>query len=349
MKRFIAILILLALLLSAAGCSSKKGTASPTAEPTADVSDGSENLGHFVVYPEDGVLSLPMMGLIFILNGPLLENQDRISADVDVSRSGASCYISILNENEEDDFPYDYTFAEVVGSPTELETEDGTVFLGKNSVFYYYAISYGDLMDDYPEYFESMRSSMTAEDSEFYDAVLEEAGRLLSYAEVLSLKLPGLLSGDALGAAFMMSQLQDLDGNSVSLGKLISDNKLTLINVWGTFCGPCLEEMPALGELAREFSSQSFGVIGLTCDVLDGNGTMQADVVTDARSILNDTGVDYPVLVMSLELIDVTSLMYVPTSYFVDGSGRILEGPLTGSMDEDEWRSLIEKHLKAVG
>ena len=48
---------------------------------------------------------------------------------------------------------------------------------------------------------------------------------------------------------------QDLDGNQVD-ETIFEDAELTMINVWGTFCTPCLEEMPDLAELNREYQEK---------------------------------------------------------------------------------------------
>ena len=145
----------------------------------------------------------------------------------------------------------------------------------------------------------------------------------------------------------MAASLSNLGAEEVSLGELIGGNRLTLINIWATFCGPCIREMPDLGDLAREYADRGFGIVGLTCDVLDGKGRVQQSVVVDALSILADTGADYPVLIMSPELIEESGVQYIPTSYFVDENGNILEGPLVGSMSRDDWTALIETYLAA--
>ena len=46
----------------------------------------------------------------------------------------------------------------------------------------------------------------------------------------------------------------DLEGNKVSQ-EVFTQSKLTMVNVWATFCNPCLNEMPGLGELAAESPS----------------------------------------------------------------------------------------------
>lgn len=47
----------------------------------------------------------------------------------------------------------------------------------------------------------------------------------------------------------------DLDGNEVNQS-IISEADLTILNIWGTFCGPCISEMPDLGELADEYADK---------------------------------------------------------------------------------------------
>jgi thiol-disulfide isomerase/thioredoxin len=55
-----------------------------------------------------------------------------------------------------------------------------------------------------------------------------------------------------------------LDGNTVSLTDY--RGKLVFLNVWKTDCIPCLIEIPILNRLQREYSSESFTVIGLAMD-----------------------------------------------------------------------------------
>ena len=43
---------------------------------------------------------------------------------------------------------------------------------------------------------------------------------------------------------------QDLEGNTVDQS-ILADHKLTMVNVWATFCTPCLSEMPELGSSSR--------------------------------------------------------------------------------------------------
>jgi thiol-disulfide isomerase/thioredoxin len=43
-------------------------------------------------------------------------------------------------------------------------------------------------------------------------------------------------------------------------------NKLRLINVWATWCGPCVKEFPELVATARRFDMRDFEFISLSAD-----------------------------------------------------------------------------------
>src|SRR5690554_3153574 len=62
----------------------------------------------------------------------------------------------------------------------------------------------------------------------------------------------------------------DLYGNEVDQ-TIFKNSKLTLINVWATFCPPCLMEMPDLAELSREYNTKDVQIIGIVNDVYSPN------------------------------------------------------------------------------
>ena len=50
------------------------------------------------------------------------------------------------------------------------------------------------------------------------------------------------------GKVFGSFQAETLTGESVTEAAL-EESALTMVNIWGTFCGPCISEMPDLGAL----------------------------------------------------------------------------------------------------
>ena len=59
-------------------------------------------------------------------------------------------------------------------------------------------------------------------------------------------------------------QATTLDGQAVSLADY--SGKVILINLWATWCEPCIEEMPLLEDLSQKFSQTDFEIIGVSID-----------------------------------------------------------------------------------
>jgi thiol-disulfide isomerase/thioredoxin len=63
--------------------------------------------------------------------------------------------------------------------------------------------------------------------------------------------------------------LPGLDGKIVDLAANYRDKRL-LINVWASWCGPCIEEMPELQRFATSQGTEGVQVVGLALDTHDG-------------------------------------------------------------------------------
>ena len=79
----------------------------------------------------------------------------------------------------------------------------------------------------------------------------------------------------------------DLDGKEIT-SELYSNNKLTMINIWGTFCGPCIREMPGLAKLSEENKAKGVEIIGIPIDIIDDWGKLDKSLKADA---LINTGI----------------------------------------------------------
>ncbi len=119
---------------------------------------------------------------------------------------------------------------------------------------------------------------------------------------------------------------EDLDGNAVT-NDIIAGKDITMINVWGTFCPPCIAEMPDLGKLAESLPDNA-QLIGLVCDVTYQNpGDAKAAV-----SIMDNAGASFTNLILDESLLKFTAqFQYVPTTIFVDSEGNVLGEPVIGA------------------
>lgn len=138
-------------------------------------------------------------------------------------------------------------------------------------------------------------------------------------------------------------EAEDMEGNEVS-SSIFSESKLTMINVWATYCNPCLQEMPDLGELSGEYDSGEFQIIGVISDVQEG---ADQDTLDKASSLIEQTGADYPHLLLNESLYEamLTEVTAVPTTFFFDSNGMVLD-TLVGSRDKDEWKEIIDALLE---
>lgn len=144
-------------------------------------------------------------------------------------------------------------------------------------------------------------------------------------------------------AAGITFEAQDLEGNTVT-ESVFSDAKLTMVNVWATYCNPCLSEMPELGELSAEYDAAQFQIIGIVSDVQEG---MEEEAVAYASSLVSQTGAAYPHLLLneSLFYAMLSEVSAVPTTFFIDEKGTVLD-TVVGARDKDSWKEMIDELLE---
>lgn len=132
----------------------------------------------------------------------------------------------------------------------------------------------------------------------------------------------------------------DLEGNKVT-GEIFSQSKLTMVNVWATYCNPCLREMPELGELSAEYKKEEFQIIGIVSDVMEGNDQ------TLVESLVQQTGADYTHLLLNESLYNalLTDVSAVPTTFFLDENGEVLD-TVIGAMEKSAWEEKINELLE---
>lgn len=145
---------------------------------------------------------------------------------------------------------------------------------------------------------------------------------------------------------FSSFRASDIEGN-IWDESIFEGAELTMINVWATYCGPCLREMPDLGELSTEYENQGVQILGVVVDTLGQDGTIVQSQVEQARSLAEQTKAGYTHLLPSEDLLQagLESIYSVPTTFFVDKEGNILGQPYLGAQDKDSWAAIIEEKL----
>ena len=157
------------------------------------------------------------------------------------------------------------------------------------------------------------------------------------------------ISGQSKISGFKSFKGRTLDGESVD-GEIFKNAKLTVVNVWGTFCSPCIGELPHLGEIAKEYKKKDVQIIGLVGDAYSQSMTVDDAVVDDAKSIIKDTNADYlhiiPDIALYRELL--TNMTAFPTTYFIDSDGNYVGKAVVGAMDKAGWEEKIDAVLSSM-
>ena len=140
---------------------------------------------------------------------------------------------------------------------------------------------------------------------------------------------------------FDFQTMDIMDGNVIKSEEFYKEKPLTLVNVWGTFCGPCKEEMPDLGKLYEEYKDK-VNFLGV---VVDTNVSMDTNV-EEAQQIIKDSGVNYKNIMPNPTTEDtLVNITAMPTTFFVNSEGKVLGG-FVGKADKDSLAATIDKLLE---
>lgn len=133
----------------------------------------------------------------------------------------------------------------------------------------------------------------------------------------------------------------DLDGNEVT-ESIFAEKDLTVVNIWGTFCSPCIEEMPELGAWAKEMP-ENVQIIGLVQDI---SGVDDTEHIELAKQITTKADADFVQLVAGTDDFAgvMASLVGVPTTIFVDSDGNIVGEPIVGA-EVESYKNFVEEYL----
>lgn len=137
-------------------------------------------------------------------------------------------------------------------------------------------------------------------------------------------------------------KLKNIINNNEVTNAIFQDNKLTMINIWGTFCSPCIEEMPTLQALNDEMKEQGVSIVGVIADGMTNE--MQA------FQILNKKGATFINIIPDKNFNNdfVMRTTVIPVSIFVNRNGEIVGKTIVGSKSKEEYKQLIQKALKDV-
>ena len=157
-------------------------------------------------------------------------------------------------------------------------------------------------------------------------------------------------STDSQNVATDLSNLQtmDIDGKEFS-GKDFSDYDLTMVNVFATWCSPCVQEIPDLAEIQKEMKGKGVNIVGVVTDTVDQTGENQ-EALEKAKLIRERSKAEYPFLIPDKSNFNgrLSGIQAFPETFFVDKKGQIVGETYSGSHNKKAWLEIIEKELAKV-
>lgn len=176
-------------------------------------------------------------------------------------------------------------------------------------------------------------SELSAEEKAEYEALLTSTAE---FEKELALSgMQDMFSGDK-----VTFDSQTLNGEKID-SSVLEDHKLTAINLWATWCGPCIQELPELQKLYEDMP-EGTNLLSICTD-----GEEESEL---AKKIQDESGMKYPTIVANKEMLEgfLANVQSFPTTIFVDSEGNMVGEPLVGVPSGDVvegYRAAIEERL----
>jgi len=134
----------------------------------------------------------------------------------------------------------------------------------------------------------------------------------------------------------------NLNGDAVNETTL-GEKRLFIVHLWGTWCPPCVAEMPELSEVAKMFEDE-VGFIGLLDDFNSNkDGALQIKEASGAPKSFINIDAHLPELA---GLLNMLNAKVIPTTILIDGEGNIIGEHIIGARGLD-YKIYIEDALNA--
>lgn len=135
-------------------------------------------------------------------------------------------------------------------------------------------------------------------------------------------------------------QLPDVAGNLHAKRQLLG--RVTVVDLWGTWCAPCRAEIPHLNQLAEQFAERDVKIVGIAMEQAETLAEQQAAV----RHFCETTPLNYPCLLGNEQVTrQLPNFRSYPTLVFLDSRGQV-RFSTSGYLDETQLEVIVEQMLR---
>lgn len=138
------------------------------------------------------------------------------------------------------------------------------------------------------------------------------------------------------GAVIEDFTMPSMEGAPMSIMSEVKKNRITVLDFWASWCGPCRQETPLMVEIYKKYKDKGLGLVGISLDE-DADAWKQAtDQLGIAWPQMSDLkGWDNA----AAQMFNITS---IPHTVIVDRNGKILRRGLRG----EQLEQFIAEQLK---
>ncbi len=134
--------------------------------------------------------------------------------------------------------------------------------------------------------------------------------------------------------------LLDTEGARFTKSRFAGD--ILVVDLWGTWCGPCRAAIPHLNHLQKEFGSQGLKVVGIAME----QGETAAENRDTLKNFLSENEVNYQCLLGEENIIQqLPNFKSYPTMLFIDRTGKV-RFATSGYVDYTQLQVISERLLK---
>lgn len=163
-------------------------------------------------------------------------------------------------------------------------------------------------------------------------------------------------------SAFSMDRIEDLESvgsfsmedifGNVYTESMFENYDLTLVNVFATWCSPCVQEMPELEKLRQEYEEEGikFGVAAIVLDAKTTGG-LDEGALERAKVLYEKCEAQFPFLIPDESNMNgrLTGIESIPESFFVDSEGNIVSEPYIGANSLENWKKIVDTEMANIG
>lgn len=126
-----------------------------------------------------------------------------------------------------------------------------------------------------------------------------------------------------------------IEGATIS-SDIFAEYELTMVNIWATWCSPCVNEMGELAELYHELP-ENVNLITI-CEDAESE-TELAKEILDTNEAMFDTVIVNDEMRTSI----ISRCSGFPTTLFIDSNGNIVDGAMVGAPSSDVVDTYLEQ------